>query len=118
VSEIGKLIEYWTRWKNLEVTPTTAPYFRTNKLLYEERLKELQKLRDEIVFDVDIGNSYKDSLLQQIFDSITILGRPDKDERDDLINKVMVYEAGIVTALFGKEILDSILKVGKNEKSQ
>ena len=105
--KIDRVFEYWTRWKNLEVTPTTAPYFRANKSLYEERLKGLQKLRDDIVFDVDTAACYRDSLLHQVFDSIIILGKPDKNEVQEIINYLTAYGAGVVTEVIGKGVLDS-----------
>ena len=108
--EIDRVFEYWTRWKGLEVTATAAPYFRANKSLYEERLKELQKLRDEIVFDVNISGLYKDSLLKQVFDSITILGRPNKNDLEEAVNYGAAYIAGLATGVIGKEVVKSILK--------
>lgn len=103
--EIGRVVEYWTRWKGLEVTPTTAPYFRSNKSLYEERLRELHKLRDEIIFDSEIPASYKDSLTRQVLDSITILGRPNKNEVEELINYGTTFVSGVAAGAIGREIL-------------
>ena len=115
--EIDRVFGYWTRWKGLEVTATTAPYFRANKSLYEERLKELHKLRDEIVFDVNISGLYKDSILGQVFDSITILGRPNKNEVQEMINYLTAYGAGIATCVIAKEVVDSA-KRNENENSE
>ena len=112
---IDKSFEYWTRWKNLEVTPTTAPYFRANKSLYGERLKELHKLRDEIVAE-DIPSFYKDPLLQQVFDSITVLGRAEKSELEEFVDYGTAFAAGVVTGAVGKEVVSNMLKSGNDEK--
>jgi hypothetical protein len=115
-SEIDRIFEYWTRWKCLEVTPTTAPYFRANKPLYEERLKGLQKLSDEIIID-NLADSYRDSLLRQVFDSITILGKPDKNQAEGIANYCLAYAAGVVTGVIGKDILSS-MNGNRNEEHQ
>jgi len=118
VIKIDRVLEYWTRWKGLEVTPTTAPYFRANKSAYEERLKELQRLSDEVILDPNLLSCYKDSLSNQIFDSIIILGRPNKNEVQEIINYLTAYGAGVATGVIGKEVVDEVLNVNKNEKPE
>ncbi|MFH0711311.1 MAG: hypothetical protein V1944_01920 [Candidatus Aenigmatarchaeota archaeon] len=103
--EIGRVFEYWTRWKDLEVTPNTAPYFRANKSLYEERLKKLQDLADEIVLDNNIPKSYQDSLSQQVFNSIIVIGRPNRNEAEELVNYALVFAGGVTLGAIGKDIL-------------
>lgn len=114
-SKIGRIFEYWTRWKCLEVTPTTAPYFRANRSLYKERLGRLQGLRDEIVVDANLCSSYRDTLLREVFDSITILGRPNVDSAEEMTKMGIAYAGGVLTGVVGKEIVSSLTNPNKNQ---